>query len=945
MRSLPPIRAHVSSATLASFGALLLLAGCGDDDGTGPMPTADAAVSTWTCPPGWAAYGRGGCGPAAIVCGADAGAPQAACDGVDPTMARTETDGDGVVGTHLYRDPSGALTGAWPGGASGLPLDNALDEHWMPTAGIPTCPTGWTRAADGTCDPMLRTDCPDGTGALPAGSCTTTGEADCPSTEWADVSAESGSDTVLRVRADADPATADGTAAHPFATIVAAVTAGGPGAWTLVAAGEYPEQVTVSAPAHIVGTCAAHVTVRGSGAVTTFDAVGTGTALDLRGVRVRGAVPGLRARDGANATLRSIRFEGVAERAIQATGTDSSVDAADVLVVDTVSDPGGDRGQALQCDAGGRIVATRTHLARNRYYGGVVIETGSSLEISDSVVRGTRGTVSGLGRGLSVGMRGMLTVARVVVEDNQEFGIEAETDAHATVQDSIVRGTVEATTPAPSSGIAAINGGTLAATRVLLEGNVDSGASAVQSRSTLTLEDSVVRENVPGSDGRSGLGLVSAAGATLRATRVRVERNTDRGVYTVGSGSSATLVDVVVLDTMVRRSDGASGHGIAAADQAALMATRVLVQGAHVVGILLREMGTSATLEDVAVRQTAPGAGGALGRGISVQGPVTLTARKIGLFRNREAGLLAAGGATVTLEDAVVYQFANDDASGPASAVHAQTGATVDVRRAVLGGPDASGVAARDSDTVVTLRDCVVGLPGDRAILGAGRGVDASAGATVTVRRCLFTRLPEAAVSASGAATMVSVTDSIVSNATMSDLPVGPGLVAFGPATIMATRVALDGVAGLGLGAGNGVDPDGMPTTGATLMATDVFVRDVRLAKIARSSDVPPAPTGADVGYGAFTGPACSLAATHLVLDRGAIGAYASGGVLTVDGGAIARQSDAAGATGASSPMLSLVGVSVIETPETGVVPRMGLPEPAPGVAVPTLCSIESSCL
>ena len=104
-------------------------------------------------------------------------------------MGEITDESGAVIGSTYYRLPDGGIGGAWNADPdSGGPP--AAD--WAPTAGIDRCATdqGWSRAADGTCDPNLRTDCPAGTGPLPGRRCTPTAASDCPSGPFADVSGE-----------------------------------------------------------------------------------------------------------------------------------------------------------------------------------------------------------------------------------------------------------------------------------------------------------------------------------------------------------------------------------------------------------------------------------------------------------------------------------------------------------------------------------------------------------------------------------------------------------------------------------------------------------------------------------------------------------------------------------------------------------------------------------
>src|SRR5207342_639414 len=72
-------------------------------------------------------------------------------------------------------------------------------------------------------EPSLRTDCGTDSEPLPDGTCTATGLTSCPSARFADVDSVRGTDPVFYVDASANPSLADGTLAHPYATLAPAL--------------------------------------------------------------------------------------------------------------------------------------------------------------------------------------------------------------------------------------------------------------------------------------------------------------------------------------------------------------------------------------------------------------------------------------------------------------------------------------------------------------------------------------------------------------------------------------------------------------------------------------------------------------------------------------------------------------------------------------------------
>lgn len=149
------------------------------------------------------------------------------------------------------------------GGGEGPALD--LEGGCVPV-GVAACPEGWERMADESCAPLLPT-CDDDEIATFDGACTPLGPTgDCGAPPpFGDLEADG--DTVWAL-ADAPPGSADGTEAHPFPTLAAALDAVPSGGTILVGSGVYDGGLVIDKPVRIRGRCAQEVTLRGATAFT-----------------------------------------------------------------------------------------------------------------------------------------------------------------------------------------------------------------------------------------------------------------------------------------------------------------------------------------------------------------------------------------------------------------------------------------------------------------------------------------------------------------------------------------------------------------------------------------------------------------------------------------------------------------------------------------------------
>jgi hypothetical protein len=119
--------------------------------------------------------------------------------------------------------------------------------------------------------------------------------------------------------------------------------------------------------------------------------------------------------------------------------------------------------------------------------------------------------------------------------------------------------------------------------------------------SRLVLTDAIVSDTRPRAlDSGGGFGIGVRRGSRLEATRVLVVGNRETGVGVSDEGTTASLTDVAIRDTRERGSDLTTGYGLITQFGATTNATRLVVAGAREFGIVSISNG-DITLESVSV--------------------------------------------------------------------------------------------------------------------------------------------------------------------------------------------------------------------------------------------------------------------------------------------------------------------------------------------------------
>jgi len=627
--------------------------------------------------------------------------------------------------------------------------------------GVPPggCDEGFTYDGNGGCDPILpATDCGEGEMAVPGdtgcyavgaagdpptcppGQVALPGEtachalADCGAAPWGNIPVEA---TTEYVDQSYEGGASDGTAARPWTTIGAAVTAAIPGAIIAVAAGSYPESVSVTYKAvRLWGRCPSMVEIAGTGeAAVTLGGATDGT--EIHTIALTGA--------GAGASL----------------GSASMVVVDAVWVHDTAS-------YGVFSNGSDTLRGSLVERATNK---GFELDS-ADISVGASVVRDTAPDGAGeYGWGMDVSAGSALTVTGSVIERNHDLQL-AIYGSEATIDGCVIRDGI----PNPGDvtfgdGVYATFEGRRAALTLrtsTLERNTN--AAIALFGSDAVVEDALIRDTRSGaSSALDGFGLSVESDPTanepssLTATRSLLERN--RTVGALVAGGSLTLDHCVVRDTLPQESAGTGGLGVeaeqltATAPRSSLTITGSLLERNRSVGLLV--LGADGIVSSTLVRDTLPQqSDGTVGQGVDVEmdptamqnASLTLTGSVVTV--DREAGVLAAS-ADLVLDRSVVSSTRPSSVGyGIGVYAYALTGAdaprgTLTVTRALLANSRAAGLYVAGTDATISQTYIRGVVPADD---GGGDGVVVDTDAVLTASSCRVENSARAGLSMFGTA-------------------------------------------------------------------------------------------------------------------------------------------------------------------------------------------------
>ncbi|MFC1482343.1 hypothetical protein ACFL51_00905, partial [Myxococcota bacterium] len=543
-------------------------------------------VGVTECASGFDSDGEGGCAPILPAEPCPPGTMEVIgrtdCTPVGVTQCATgfESDGEGGCAPILPTEPCP------PGTMEVLGLTECQP------VGVLQCGQGFVSDGEGGCDPILPPDpCPDGSReALGTTACQPIG--DCGTGTWGGITADA---TTVFVDSSFTGGVSDGTPAAPFITVGDALATVQQGGRVAIAAGIYPEFVTLDTSVVLVGRCAAMVTLVGSGVSEqepTILVTPSGSQSRISGMTVTGTQGGI-----------------VVDAATQ-------VEIGDLQVIDT-----GHHG--IVALTGAAITVQRSVVARAMGYG--ISSEGSTTTIEESVIKegvplpdGTKGRGVGAFCG-TTGDCGVLSINRSVVSTNRDSGVSV-VGVEASLVESVIANTQsEIATGTSGRGVDGACHvvrdvcGNLAVRDSVVTGNRDRGVCLQGMDGTIDSSD--IRDTQGRLlAGQFGTGITarcdveSGTCGRLEVHGSKISRN-----HTVGltsSGVETTVESTLIVDTQPQQSDGLVGIGLSALCNLDLSVcpllsiTSCLVARNHMSGVFVGSGQT--TIESTVVRETQP---------------------------------------------------------------------------------------------------------------------------------------------------------------------------------------------------------------------------------------------------------------------------------------------------------------------------------------------------
>lgn len=494
----------------------------------------------------------------------------------------------------------------------------------------------------------------------------------------------------------------------------------------------------------------AHVTLRDAVLEANrgigITALGVGTMLTLERSVVRATVAsgaanggGLDISAGARAVITDSTIADNAYIGVHARGSGTNVTLDGALVLRTGVEAAGDLGIGVFVRDGASGTLKSTVVRESHETGVSAFGKGTTLAIADSVVSGTLDSKSGYGRGVIVDT-GTATIDRTTIDGNTDDGVIVEYGGQLTAHDVVVTRTKPAKNGENGQGLVVYKAGVATFSTSAFVGNAQSGIAAIEAGSAATLDHSVVAQTKLDNTGDRGFGVDLESGGAVTLTSSALVANGTAGIGALDPGSKATLTSTIIAATTANAS-GAGGRALAIESGAAATVSQCAFVANRDIAVAVREKNSTATISETVIRATAPRKDGTHGRGVEVDDGASVTLTKVSVLASQGVAVCALGdGSTLFATDAWIADTAAESAPGGAGrAATVQGGATLTLAGVVAQRSRQAGFVAAGGATMRVTGSRVEDVAADPGS-GFGHGVIAFQDALVvlddvTVRR------------------------------------------------------------------------------------------------------------------------------------------------------------------------------------------------------------------
>lgn len=591
------------------------------------------------CPAGqWRPLPEGDCEPA----GGNAGIAALAADpGAAPAAPPLTTprwcwagDAAAVAACADWTQGTCAASAAACDAPQGCPagmVPDATPPHACRPAGVTwTCPPGFIVAGGGS------EFAPPGCIADPAA---------CPEDPFGDTA-----DDKADVYVDANAAPGgDGSRQAPLRKITFALTKVPTGGTIAIAAGNYPEYLTLTRVMSLRGRCAAKVSIdslEDTPAVAVFMGGGAGL-VRLSGMRLSGKSAGVAVAAKVPVEMSGLWVQGAHAAGISVQAHGANATLRDSVVAGTVA-TANHTGYGVQIVKGDALTLERVRLSGNTHHGLQVQSPGAMLRVDGLMVDGTLPAPGDGAAGGGVGLYEDLDARLndVSLYHNHSFGLVA---AGAKVVARVTSLRAAHTQVHPNSGLRGHGvevqlGARLDLFGAALEANHGSAVGAYKDVQT-RLFGVLASKTKPWPDQLVyGFGASATLAARLEIVASRFTANHHAGLVAGGAATVLHATDVLV-DGMLRHPKSPDiASGLHAGTGASVRLLRVRLSGTPGYGMLATDAGTQVQAFDLLVDATThdPGSG-AIGRGVEVLNGAAMFVRGGWLHRSLEVAGRAVG--------------------------------------------------------------------------------------------------------------------------------------------------------------------------------------------------------------------------------------------------------------------------------------------------------------
>ena len=481
------------------------------------------------------------------------------------------------------------------------------------------CGEGFAHDGDVGCSPLLPAEaCPEGTMAVPGDEiCAPVME--CAAGQWGAIEVDATTQHVDQ----AFVGTSDGSAAAPWTTIGAALTAANVGATVAVAAGSYAESLEIRKTVRLEGMCPQNVEIVGGVTAAVF------------------------IRQGADGTVvRGVATRGIGDGIVLSGSSDVLVERVHVHHNDN-------RGLSIESTLGPTSMTLRRALVEHNNEIGIFVG-GAFLVTESSVIRDT---TAGVSEGFAISFRshpvngdvGGGTITNSLLERNEQHGVNL-TGAEVTFESTVIRDTLPyVTQPMRGSAINVShdqsgNPSRAVLLRSMVERNAGMGVNVQGSE--MGVVSTVLRDVSPINEERLGRGFnvvqntTTDFPSTFAIHGSLVERTHDLAIHV--SGSQAEVLTTVVRDNFGRGISIQQRDDILVPSIATVTSSRIERNAQF--GIVV--VGAEVTIDNTLISTAMPGEVYAFGDGIAVAAfeiPTLVNLESSTIEHSERAGLLNFG--------------------------------------------------------------------------------------------------------------------------------------------------------------------------------------------------------------------------------------------------------------------------------------------------------------